>query len=269
MNAEIPLTALILTYNEEPNITRTLAGLDWVPRILAIDSGSTDGTLAILTDHPAVELIQRPFESFADQCNFGLERITTPWVLSMDADYVVSSALADEIRRTLRDPRIAGVAGFSIPFRYCIAGRPLRGTLLPPRTALYRTAAGRYRNEGHGHRVSIEGEVRSLKSPLLHDDRKPLGRWLSSQQLYMATEAETLGRTPYRDLSNADRLRKHTPLAPLAALLLCLIWKGGLLDGWRGWAYALQRMYAELLLSLMLIEARIQRCLPEPPQGGA
>jgi glycosyltransferase involved in cell wall biosynthesis len=265
MNAEIPLTALILTYNEESNIARTLTSLDWVPRILVIDSGSTDGTLAILAAHPSVEVMQRSFDSFADQCNFGLDRITTPWVLSLDADYVISSALAQEISRTIHDPRHGSVAGFSIPFRYCIAGRPLSGTLLPPRTALYRTRAGRYRNEGHGHRLSLHGEVQRLKAPILHDDRKPLARWISSQQRYMTIEAETLNRTPTRELSNADRLRKHTPLAPFAVLLLCLVWKRGLLDGWRGWAYALQRMYAELLLSLMLIEARIQRSPSAPP----
>ena len=42
------VTALILTFNEESNIARTLAGLAWVDRILVVDSGSTDATLALL-----------------------------------------------------------------------------------------------------------------------------------------------------------------------------------------------------------------------------
>jgi hypothetical protein len=45
-------------------------------------------------------------------------------------------------------------------------------------------------------------------------------------------------------------------MAPFAVLALCLIWHRGLLDGWRGWFYAFQRMYVETLLSLMLWEAR-------------
>ena len=49
----------------------------------------------------------------------------------------------------------------------------------------------------------------------------------------------------------------------LVALLFCLLWKGGLLEGWRGWAYAQQRMYAELLLHLMLLEGH--RNLSTPP----
>jgi len=41
---------------------------------------------------------------------------------------------------------------------------------------------------------------------------------------------------------------------PLLVLPYCLVLRGGLLDGWRGWYYAFQRLYAELLLSLMLME---------------
>jgi hypothetical protein len=115
---------------------------------------------------------------------------------------------------------------------------------------------GRYRNDGHGHRIALSGPIGRLRQPIFHDDRKPLERWLSSQRTYQAMEAAKLRSTPFRRLSMADRLRKHTPLAPFAALMFCLIWKGGLLDGWRGWAYAQQRMYAELLLHLMLLESR-------------
>ena len=88
------LTALILTYNEEANIARTLDHLRWLDSILVIDSGSSDATLAILAEHVTVKVLHRPFDSFADQCNFGLDQITTPWVLSMDADYRVPPALA-------------------------------------------------------------------------------------------------------------------------------------------------------------------------------
>jgi glycosyltransferase involved in cell wall biosynthesis len=258
----LPLTALILTGNEEANIARTLDGLRWVPKILVLDSGSTDATLSILTHRAGVEVIHRPFDSFADQCNFGLRHIRSEWVLSLDADYLVTPELAEEISRALSDPRSAGTVGFAIPFHYCIAGRPVRGTLLPPRICLYRAARGSYRNDGHGHRVDIDGPVGRLHNPIRHDDRKPLQRWLDSQQRYMAIEADKLQATPSHRLSAADRLRKHTPLAPLAALLFCLVWKGGLLDGWYGWAYALQRMYAELLLSLLLMERRLDRSAP-------
>ena len=248
----LPLTALLLTWNETANIGRTLAGLRWVSEIVVIDSGSTDGTLEVLAAHPNVRVLHREFDSFAAQCNFGLERISTEWVLSLDADYGVPEELARSMSTLLERADQENLAGFSLPFRYCIDGRPLRGSLLPPRTCLYRTLRGRYRDEGHGHRVVVQGEVAPLNLPLLHDDRKPLERWLDSQQKYLRIEAANLLSTPSHRLSWVDRLRKHTPLSPLAAFSFCLLLRGGLLDGRTGLAYALQRTYAELLLLLML-----------------
>jgi hypothetical protein len=203
-----------------------------------------------------VRVLHRPFDSFAEQCNFGLDRISTEWVLSLDADYGVPPELARSMPSLLERADQDNLAGFSLPFRYCIEGRPLRGSLLPPRTCLYRTLSGRYRDEGHGHRVMIQGEVAPLALPLLHDDRKPLARWLASQQKYLQIEAANLLGTPSHRLSWVDRLRKHTPLSPLAAITFCLLLRGGLLDGRAGLIYALQRTYAELLLLLMLQDER-------------
>jgi glycosyltransferase involved in cell wall biosynthesis len=260
----LSLTALLLTYNEEANIERVLAALQWVPSIFVIDSGSTDLTLEILASDPKVTTLHRPFDSFADQCNFGLDQIKSEWVLSLDADYVVTPALAEEICACFHAPGPLLFAGFAIPFRYCIAGKPLRGTLLPPRICLYRSSGARYRNDGHGHRVDVPGKVGRLRHPILHDDRKPLERWLASQLRYLNIESRKLQTTPLVQLSIADRLRLKTPLAPLAALVLCLFVNGGILDGWQGWTYAFQRCYAEILLKLMLLETRARRRDPDP-----
>ena len=90
------ITPLILTYDEEANIGRTLERLTWAEQILVIDSYSTDATLDILDEYPQVEVVQRSFDNFASQCNFGLQHICTEWILSLDADYVLSDELVDE-----------------------------------------------------------------------------------------------------------------------------------------------------------------------------
>lgn len=258
------LTVLLLTYNEEANIERTLASLRWVSSILVIDSGSTDRTLEMLASLSTVTIRNRPFDSFAEQCNFGLELIKTKWVLSLDADYIVTPALAEEISVFLKTANPQSFTGFEIPFIYCIAGKPLRGALLPPRICLYRTEGARYHNDGHGHRVDVSGKIGRFRHAILHDDRKPLDRWLASQQRYLAIETLKLKATPWSQLSMADRLRLKTPLAPLAALVLCLVMKGGILDGWQGWTYAFQRCYAEILLKLMLLETRARHQVHDP-----
>ena len=174
------VTPLVLTYNEERNIYRVLQRLDWAARIVVVDSFSTDRTVEIVQSFPQVELLQRRFESFADQCNFGLTQVRTEWVLSLDADYVCTPDLIREIARL---PHATAESGFSARFRYCIGGRPLRRSLYPPRVVLYRADRARYVNDGHAHRVRIDGPIGKLSSFIHHDDRKPLNAWLQARRL--------------------------------------------------------------------------------------
>jgi glycosyltransferase involved in cell wall biosynthesis len=245
------ITPLILTYNEAPNIDRTLQKLTWATQIVVIDSYSSDRTLEILAQYPQVKVFQRKFDSFAAQCNYGLSQVSSEWVLSLDADYVLSDHLV-QILHTLT-PCIS-IDSYRIPFKYCVFGKPLRGTLLPPRTLLYRWASAQYHNDGHSHKVQIQGTTVNLKSYILHDDRKPLSRWLWAQDRYMLIEAKKLLETPIRQLSWGDRIRRLKLPAPFVILVYCLILKGGILDGWPGIYYAFQRMLAEILLAIQIIE---------------
>jgi glycosyltransferase involved in cell wall biosynthesis len=245
------ITPLILTYNEEPNIDRTLSKLTWASQILIVDSYSDDRTLEILASYPQIKILQRKFDTFADQCNFGLNHIKTEWVLSLDADYCLSQKFIDRLNQLVQKQN---VSGYKVPLSYCVFGQPLKGTLLPPRIVLYRQKQATYENDGHAHRVIIEGKVNLIQDVIYHDDRKPLSRWLWAQDRYLKIEAQKLSTAPWTKLSWGDRIRTLKFLAPFIILFYCLILKGGVLDGWRGWYYAFQRMLAEMLLSLRLIE---------------
>ncbi|MDB9304571.1 glycosyltransferase family 2 protein [Nodularia spumigena CS-591/12] len=246
------VTILILTYNEAPNIERTLQKLTWAKRIVVIDSYSTDETLEILSSYPQVEVFQRKFDSFANQCNYGLTKITSPWVLSLDADYILTDELIHELKTLPIEPDINS---YSFRFKYCIFGKPLRGTLLPPRKVLYNKEKAIYQDDGHAHRVLVNGRSTQLSAYIHHDDRKPLSRWLWAQERYMVMETKKLLETPNNELSLGDRIRKQKILAPLIIFVYCLIVKGAILDGWHGWYYTFQRVLAEVLLSIHLIEA--------------
>jgi glycosyltransferase involved in cell wall biosynthesis len=251
-------TAMVITYNEGPNLRRCLDRLRWAPRILVIDSGSTDETLAVARQHSNVDIVVRPFDDFATQCNFGLAQIETRWVLSLDADYQLSEALVAELS-SLRE---ADVAGYSAGFVYRIYGRPLRGSLYPPRVVLYRRDGAAYRNEGHAHRIAIAGPIGTVRGKILLDDRKPLSRWLTSQQLYAKREADHLLATRRTDLGRTDRLRLMGWPAPILVFLYTLIVKRCALDGWAGWLYVLQRTFAEIALALEIVDRRVRSRVP-------
>ncbi|MTJ53673.1 glycosyltransferase family 2 protein [Anabaena sp. UHCC 0253] len=246
------ITSLILTYNEAPNINRTLEKLNWVSRIVVIDSYSTDETLEIISSYPQVEVFKRKFDTHANQWNYGLEQVTTEWVLSLDADYVLTDELINEIT-TL--PVNTSIDGYFAKFKYCVFGKPLRGTILPPREILFRKDKAIYIDDGHTQILGNKGKSDQLSAYIYHDDRKPLSRWLWAQDRYMILESKKLLATPNHELSLGDRIRKKKILAPLIILVYCLILKGGILDGWHGCYYTFQRVLAEILLSIHIIEA--------------
>ncbi|WP_424099130.1 glycosyltransferase family 2 protein [Moorena producens] len=245
------VTPLILTYNEAPNIQRTLQQLTWAKTIVVIDSYSTDETLKIIKLYPQVQVFQRKFDSFAAQCNYGLVKIESEWVLSLDADYVLTDELISEIKILETE---ADVNSYSVRFKYCVFGKPLHGTLLPPRKILYKREKATYQDDGHAHRVIVDGKSATLSSYIHHDDRKPLSRWLWAQERYTIIEVKKLTEIPDNEIRLRDIIRKKKIIAPFIIMFYCLILKGGIFDGWHGWYYAFQRIIAEILLSIWLIE---------------
>jgi glycosyltransferase involved in cell wall biosynthesis len=252
------ITPLILTYNEGPNIRQTLDRLTWAEDIVVVDSFSNDETLEIVGQYKQARVLKRQFSSFSDQCNFGLTegRINTEWVLNLDADYVLTDEFVEELKGLQPD---SAIDGYKARFIYCINGQRLRSGIYPPVTVLFRKAKGTYTVDGHAHRVVIDGQVGELGSAILHDDRKPLNRWFEAQKRYSELEARKLLTTDSKMLNWKDRIRKWRVVAPPAMFFYCMIVRGGILDGWAGFYYAFQRTYAELLLSLRLLEARQTR----------
>src|SRR5882724_8574387 len=246
------ITPIILTYNEAPNIERTLERLAWARDIVVVDSFSDDETLGIVSAFSQARVYQRSFDNFAAQWDFALKQtgIETEWVLGLDADLVLTPESIDELK-FLQPPQDSH--GYRAPITYCVHGKALRYSLLPPLLVLYRRNVVSYYADAHTYRVALAGDVGMLRAPILHDDRKPLRRWFQSQQQYMELEASKILTATPDKLNFADRIRGLRIVAPLAVFCYCLI-KGGVLDGWAGLYYAIQRSVAELLLSLYLIE---------------
>jgi glycosyltransferase involved in cell wall biosynthesis len=250
----VSLTPLVLTCNEAPNIRRTLEKLTWAKEVVVVDSFSTDETEAICRKIPSVRFIQRKFDDHTSQWNFGVEQCRSDWVLALDADYVLS----DDLVRELQVFQPTGDAGaYFAHFSYCVHGRPLRGTLYPPRAVLFQRDRCRYEPDGHTQLLRIVGKSAWLRGRIFHDDRKPLERWFANQMRYSALEARHLIETPPSKLNAADRIRRKIILAPALVFFLTLIGKGLILDGWPGWYYVLQRTLVELMRSLRLLEFRL------------
>ncbi len=255
LTKKIELTVVILTYNEEANIKRTLNAVSGMKNVLVVDSFSNDKTVNVARSFPNTKVIQRAFDNHTNQWNYGLDHTTTDWVLSLDADYIISDKLSHEIE-TINFEGISPEDIFNVPFKYCIFGFPLKGTVLPPRPVIFNKKKSRYYQDGHTQQLQYDGKSFMLKNHILHDDRKKLGRWLVAQDKYANLELVKYANLQHQPLSLADKIRTRTSLAPFLMFFYCYLYKGTILNGRKGLYYSFQRAYAELLLLLKLLDSR-------------
>jgi glycosyltransferase involved in cell wall biosynthesis len=261
------VTPVLLTHNEVQNISRTLSHLTWAKDIVVVDSGSTDGTLEILAGLRNVRIFKRSFDSHGNQWRYAVEdtQIATDWILRLDADYQVSDAMIAEIAAL--DPN-AQVSAYRVSFNYAIFSRKLLSSLYPANTVLLRKGRFSVRDKGHTEAWDVDGPVATLSAGISHDDWKATGQWLIGQARYMQRELDYL----HMDQGGLVRwLRLRPPLMPITVFFYCLFGKGLLFNGRAGIFYALQRMVAEAVLSLMVLEEKLRnqavRSTPDGPEA--
>jgi len=250
------ITPVILTGDEERNIGRTLQHLAWAKDVIVVDSMSRDATVAIAKTFPNVRVFQRPLDTLAAQWTFAVEQtgIATPWVLTLDADYIVTPQVVEELRTLDPSTRLTA---YLVRFVYAVRGHPLHGSLYPPRPVLLRRGRFTFYQDGHTQRVLDEGLTAVLSRPMIHDDRKGVARFVTRQLRYMEDEAEKLLASKRGGMR--DRIRRMRVVAPPLVLLHTLFVKGVIRDGWPGIYYALERTVAELILSMILIAGDLKR----------
>lgn len=249
------ITPVLLTRNEAPNIGRTLERLTWADRVLILDSGSDDETRSIIAGFANVRIEERTFDSHAAQWEAAIRSpsVTTDWVLALDADYVLSSELVEELGKIDFE---SSLSGFRARFRYCIEGVPLRASLYPPLVVLFDRRRAHYRQDGHTQRLVVEGPIGDLKGRIFHDDRKNFSRFVEAQHRYARLEAEKIRATPFGELPPSGRLRKLGIVAPVLVPIWLLLGRGLILEGRRGLTYVRQRMVAEWMIARAMFASR-------------
>ena len=230
------IAAIILTLNEAPNIERVLSKLRDIEEIYVIDSGSTDETELICTRFQNVKFIVNPFTSHDAQWRHAITCMQThalaamrepkAWVLTLDADYVLSDSLVEEIKALAPAENISG---YACAFQFWIDGDPVPASLYPPRTVLFRPTHAQYYMRGHTQLLKLNGILATLKGLIYHDDRKSWARFLSNQRKYAVLEAAQLRQLPWSEMRIQDKVRVTGLIAPwlVPTVTYLRIWPAG------------------------------------------
>lgn len=225
-----PLSACIISFNEEDRIEACIRSLQFCDEILVLDSESTDRTRTIASDLGARVEIQS-FLGHQRQKQRAAELATHNWVLSVDCDETITPGLAQEIQQQ-REQGLGDAAAFSMPRRNIYLGRMMRhGFFWPDRKVRWFDRRRAHWGGVDPHdRVEVDpgAHVTRLQGELLHDSFRSLADARATNWKFALIAAKAL----------AEHGVRAGPLTPwvraVAVFAKCLGPKLGFLDGWRG-----------------------------------
>jgi len=256
------LSVAIITFNEETNLLRTLASVQWAAEIIVVDSGSTDRTVEMARCFGA-HVIKRPWPGFAAQKNFAIEQCIGTWVLTLDADEELSPELQQEVRALLVSNPTTDA--YFLRRRNLFLGRWVkRGGFYPDaKLRLFRrtSAAFQFEDRPVHETITFSGPAATLQHDLIHHAYPTLSTYIEHMDRYSSLGAEILIRKG-RNSASPLAFVTNVYLVPQLTFLWNYIFRGGFLDGREG---LLLHLYHATYTSWKYAKAWEESCPPHPP----
>ncbi len=246
----LPLSATIITLNEEDNLERTLEALHFVQDVVIVDSGSTDRTLRI-AEKFHTRVFHRDFDNYASQKNYALEKTKFDWVLALDADEVVSPALKHEIATLFENhDQSPPDEGYLIPRLTWYLGKWIKfGGFYPNyQTRLFLKSKGKFSGGLVHEKVVLPNTPKKLKHPLYHFSYQNISDHLSFIDRYSSLFAEE----EFRKGKKSSILWAFSK-GCFKAFYMYFV-RFGILDGKQGFVLATLGFYYNFLKYLKLFE---------------
>jgi len=199
----LPISAVVLTYNEERNIEDCLKSLcGWVDEIFVVDSYSTDKTVEIATRYTH-KIYHHPFQNYASQRNWAQDylSINNEWVFHLDADERVTPELSKELNRVFSES-IDVVDGFLVSRKTVFMGRWIKqGGHYPAfHLRIFRKNLGRCEDRLYDQHFYVKGKIKTLKGDIIDTITSDLDNWISRHTKWATLEAREVinGDMAYR-----------------------------------------------------------------------
>lgn len=271
------ISILVLTYNEEQNITACLQSVKWSDDVLVVDSFSTDRTVELARQEGA-RVIQNKFVNFAEQRNYGLSKggFKNDWVLHLDADEIVTKELLGEMQQVTKEN---SKDAYQLSSKMIFQERWIKHASLFP---WYQVRLGRknrlsFIQVGHGQRETLTPDrIGTLNESLIHHSfSKGISDWVERHNRYSTAEARHFCAQP--ESTSFDwwhlfaitkpamqrralkRLFAHMPFRPLFRFFYMYFFRLGFLDGCAGFNYCRLLCVYECLTVLKIKEIRLQK----------
>jgi (heptosyl)LPS beta-1,4-glucosyltransferase len=248
------ISAVISAFNEEKNLERCLKSLSFADEIVVVDNSSWDKTAEIAKKYTDKVFTQKNNPGAIDlQKNFGFEKATSDWVLSIDADEEISKELAEEIKKVLetKPSMLSQINGFWIPRKNFMFGKWIKentGWYPDYQLRLFRKGQGRYESKAVHKDLFVEGETEKLKEHIIHHNYDSIEQYVKKILNYAPNEAEEYLRNGYK-FSYFDVIR-----FPLNDFMSWFFARKGYKDGFHGLVLALMQAFYHFLVFAFIWE---------------
>lgn len=190
----LPISAIIITLNEEKNIGDCLKSISaWVDEIFVVDSGSTDRTIEIAGRYTQ-KISYHPFENFARQRNWAQDNlpIKNEWVMHLDADEMISPELALSLQDIFSAKTDSD--GIMAPRRTIFNGRWIRfgGQYPVYHIRFFKKSKGRSEERNYDQNYIVSGTVIKAKGDIINIINPELAEWKSRHRRWAALEAKEI-----------------------------------------------------------------------------
>lgn len=206
---KLPLSVIVLTFNEEQNIGPCLESIvSWAQEIFVVDSGSTDRTLDIVSKYGA-KVLTHPFQNYSHQRNWAQNNVplSHEWVFHIDADERVSPELAARLGELFagRSHSTQDYAGYMVRRKIIFFGKPIvHGGLYPTyHCRVFRRQSGRCEDREYDQHFLVEGRTALIEADLLELTATSLFSWTARHNKWAQMEARELFKGLGRDASVA------------------------------------------------------------------
>jgi len=249
------LSVIIIARNEEHNILRCLESVKPVAdEIVVVDSMSSDRTAGLCRDF-GCKVFQREFDGYGMQKQFAANQASNDWVLSVDADEVVTEELRDELTGMFGSAgdRVKGSvdhgfndsmpSGYYIPFSLHFMGRLLRhgGVGKEVHLRLFNRTMGRFTRVPVHEGIEVTGSTATLKGRIIHYSYHDISHHLEKINTYTSQAAEG-----YQKRGKAFS-RFWVALKFPTSFISFYFFKRGFMDGYPGFMWSfLAAVYATL-----------------------
>lgn len=190
MQSKIPLSVVVITKNEQVNIDVCLGSVnDWADEVIVVDDFSTDETVKF-AERYTDKIFQRRMKVEGIHRNWAYGQARNEWVLSLDADEMVTSKLRNEIEKILSTQ--TGHNAFSIPLKNYIGNYWVRHSGWYParKLRLFKKDLFKYEEVGVHPRVFLTGTCGELNGDIVHKGYPDFGHFLDSLNRQTTLEAQ-------------------------------------------------------------------------------